>query len=151
MIELNLEQRQAIAQGEPVRIVDPVTHDAYVVVQADVYARLAETASQSAEASPPRIAPMMLRSQQAFWRDLPSLLLTRRNHGKWAAYHGDECVAMMPSNIDAYQECFRRWLKRGEFYVGKIEASLDGIPPWGTIECEHGLVEVTDDNPRDAA
>jgi hypothetical protein len=35
MIELNPEQRQAIAQGQPVEIIDPVTHDAYIVVRAD--------------------------------------------------------------------------------------------------------------------
>ena len=40
MIELNAEQRQAVAQGEPVRIVDPLTHDAYVLVRAEVYERL---------------------------------------------------------------------------------------------------------------
>ena len=33
MIELNPEQRQAIAQGEPVQIIDPLTHDAYVLGQ----------------------------------------------------------------------------------------------------------------------
>ena len=42
MIELDSEQRQAIAQGQPVRIIDPVTHDAYVLVRAEEYARLAE-------------------------------------------------------------------------------------------------------------
>ena len=32
---------------------------------------------------------MVLRSQQAFWRDLPELLKDERNHGKWVAYHGE--------------------------------------------------------------
>ena len=41
MIELSREQRQAMAQGEPVQIIDPLTHDAYVLVRAEVYARLA--------------------------------------------------------------------------------------------------------------
>ena len=30
----------------------------------------------------------MLRSQQAFWQDLPELLKDERNHGKWVAHHG---------------------------------------------------------------
>jgi hypothetical protein len=30
MIELNAEQRQAMTEGQSVRIIDPVTHDAYV-------------------------------------------------------------------------------------------------------------------------
>ena len=52
MIELNPEQRQAVAQGEPVRIIDPLTHDAYVVVRAEVYARLAGTLPRPDENSP---------------------------------------------------------------------------------------------------
>ncbi len=39
MIELDPEQRQAIAQGQPVQIVDPLTHDAYILVRAEDYAR----------------------------------------------------------------------------------------------------------------
>ena len=33
MIELNPEQRQAVAHGEPVRIIDPSTHDTYILVR----------------------------------------------------------------------------------------------------------------------
>ena len=94
---------------------------------------------------------MMLRSMQAFWRDLPELLEDRRNQGKWAAYHGDERVAVARSEVDAYQECFRRGLKRGEFYVGRLEADPDGIPPWGTFECDWSFYEVTSGDPADDA
>jgi hypothetical protein len=87
---------------------------------------------------------MILRSQQAFWRDLPGLLMNRRNHRKWAAYHGEDRVAIARSQVDAYQECFRRGLNRGEFYVGKLEASPDGIPPWGTLQGDWSLYEATD-------
>ena len=37
---------------------------------------------------------MVLRSQRAYWRDLPELLKDRRNRGKWVAYHGEERVAI---------------------------------------------------------
>jgi hypothetical protein len=42
MIELTLEQRQAVAQqGEaPPRAVDPDTHTTYVLIREEVYARL---------------------------------------------------------------------------------------------------------------
>ena len=121
MIELDPEQRQAMAQGQPVRIVDPLTHDAYVLVRAEEYARLAGAPQRPAGQPHPEIPPMILRSQQAFWRDLPGLLMDRRNHRKWAAYHGEERVAIARSEVDAYQECFRRGLNRGEFYVGKLD------------------------------
>jgi hypothetical protein len=34
------EQRRRIESGQPVRIEDPQTHDAYVVLRADVYERM---------------------------------------------------------------------------------------------------------------
>jgi hypothetical protein len=148
MIELDAEQRQAMAQGRPVRIIDPVTHGAYVLVPAEEYERLAAAPLRPAGQPHPEIPPMILRSQQAFWRDLPGLLMDRRNHRKWAAYHGEERVAIARSKVDAYQECLRRGLNRGEFYVGKLDVHPDGIPPWGTIECDRSLYEATD--PDDA-
>jgi hypothetical protein len=144
MIELDPEQRQAMVQGQPVRIIDPLTQDAYVLVRADLYARLAGAPERPVGQLHPEIPPMILRSQQAFRRDLPALLMDRRNHRKWAAYHGEERVAIARSEVDAYQECFRRELKRGEFYVGKLDAHPDGIPPWGTIECDRSLYEAMD-------
>ena len=151
MIELNPEQRQAIAQGEPVRIIDPSTHDSYVLVQAEVYDRLAGVPLRPAEQPDPEIPPLMLRSQQAFWQDLPQLLKDERNHGKWVAYHGGERVAFVRSDVEAYQECFRRGLKRGEFYVGKLEADPDELPPWGTLHSDWSLFEVTEGTPLDPA
>jgi hypothetical protein len=113
MIELNSEQRQAIARGQPVRIIDPLTHDAYVLVPAAEYERLADAPQRSAGEPHPEIAPLVLQSQQAFWRDLPGLLMDQRNHRKWAAYHGEDRVAITLSKVAAYQECLRRGLNRG--------------------------------------
>ena len=144
MIELNSEQRQAMAQGQPVQIIDPLTHDAYVLVRAEEYARLAGAPQRPAGQPHPEIAPLMLRSMQAFWRDLPELLKKRRNRGKWAAYHGEERVVIARSEVDAYQECFRQGLKRGEFYVGWLEPDPEGIPPWGTFQSDRSLYEFTD-------
>lgn len=151
MIELNPEQRQAVAQGEPVRITDPSTQDTYVVVRAEVYARLAASSERPAEQPNPEISPLMLRSQQAFWQDLPELLKNERNHAKWVAYRGVERVAFGRSEVDVYQECFRQGLKRGEFYVGKLEVDPDGIPPWGTLVADWSLFEVTEGNPPNPA
>jgi hypothetical protein len=151
MIELNAEQRQAMAHGEPVQIIDPMTRAAYVLVPAEVYARLAGPPPRPAHRPHPETPPMVLRSMQAYWRDLPELLQHRRNRGMWAAYHGDERVAIARSDVDAYQECFRRGLDHEQFYVGKLEAAPDGIPPWGTFESDWSLYEVTDETPPDDA
>ncbi len=99
MIELNVEQRQAMAQGQPVRIVDPSTQEAYVLFRAVDFARLEGVLPRPVEEPPPGIAPMILRSMQAFWRDLPEMLKHRRNRGKWAAYHGEERVAIARSDV----------------------------------------------------
>ena len=77
-------------------------------------------------------------------RRFSEVLKKRRNHKKWAAYHGDERVAIARSQVDAYQECFRRGLKRGEFYVGWLRANPDGIPPWGPFEGDRSLYEFTE-------
>jgi hypothetical protein len=153
MIELNPEQRQAIEDGRPVPITDPLTHDAYVLIRAEDYERLAGAPKRPAAQRAPEdsISPMRLRSMQAFWRDLPKLLENRRNHKKWAAYHGDERVAIARSQVDAYQECFRRGLNRGEFYVGWLKADPEGIPPWGTRQGEWSFFETTDGIPDDDA
>ncbi|MGO9463571.1 MAG: WD40 repeat domain-containing protein [Isosphaeraceae bacterium] len=51
----------------------------YVVVRAEEYARLAGVQERPAGGPHPEIPPMVLRSQQAFWRDLPGLVMNRRN------------------------------------------------------------------------
>jgi hypothetical protein len=115
-----------------------------------VYARLAAVSSRRAERAKPEISPLILRSQQAFWKDLPELLKDERNHGKWAAYHGGERVAISRSDVEAYQECFRRGLEHEEFYVGMLEPDPDGIPPWGTLEADWSLYEVTEGTAPDS-
>jgi hypothetical protein len=143
MIELTAEQRQAAEQGEPVRVVDPTTREAYLLVKPDVFERLTGLLPAPPPQPPPGIDPRLLRSMQAFWRDLPLLLNDRRNRGKWAAYRGEERVVIAADDVEAYQECFRQGIQREEFYVGRIEPSPDGIPPWGMFQADRSLYEVT--------
>ena len=65
------------------------------------------------------------------------------------AYHEEERVALTRSDVEAYQECLRRGFNRGDFYVGRVEADPDGIPPWGTLEGDWSLYEATEGNPPD--
>lgn len=149
MIRLTSVQRAAIEAGRPVAIVDPLTHDDYVLIRAEEYERLAGERPAMTHEPSPDIAPMVLRSMQAFWRDLPGLLQKRRNRKKWAAYHGDERVIIARSEVDAYQECFRRGLVRGEFYVGWLREEPEEVPPWGTFESDRSLYEFGDEFPAD--
>jgi hypothetical protein len=144
MIELTPEQRQAVAQGGPVRLVDETTHDAYVLVRAEVYERLSGAMPPATHESPAGIEPLMLRSMQAFWRDLPELLKLKSKKKQWVAYQGDGQIGFGKTQTELYQECLRRGLQRGQFYVGKIQADPDGVPPWGTFLGERSLYEFTE-------
>ena len=55
------------------------------------------------------------------------------------------------SDVEAYQECFRRGLKHEEFYVGRLEADPDGIPPWGTFQADWSLYEATEEDSPEPA
>src|SRR5436190_9140927 len=57
------------------------------------------------------------RSQEAFRRDLPRLLRSRKRYRQWVAYHGDEQIGFAATNTKLYHECYRRGLKDGEFFV----------------------------------
>lgn len=144
-IQLTEEQSRAIAcSGEqPPSAIDPQTNTAYVLLSADMYERaraLLEPSPPSATPEPrAAIAPMMLRSQKAFWRDLPELLKLKSKERQWVAYHGEERIGFGKSQTELYQECLRRGVQRGDFYVGKIEE--DETPPWGTLEADWSLYE----------
>jgi hypothetical protein len=143
MIELTPEQRHAASQGEPVRVVDPATHDAYVLMRAEVFERLTAAGRPPVEEPATLIPPLVLRSQQAFWRDLPELLKKRRNRGKWAAYHGDERIGIAATDDELIRECIRRGLGNNDYYLDIIEPRP--YPPWHVEEVHFGLAEYTDD------
>lgn len=94
-----------------------------------------------------QIAPAMLRSQKAFWRDLPELLKLKSNDRQWAAYFGDERIAFGRTDVEVYQKCFGRGLQRGEFYVGRIKEHE--TVPWGTLGGDWSLYECTDGEDKD--
>jgi len=147
LIHLTAEQARAIADSaeQPPMALDPRTNKAYVLLQSDVYERarpLLEKPAQPPDSEPrAQIAPLMLQSMQAFWRELPELLKQKSKSRLWVGYHADERVCFGPDDIDVYQECFRRGLQRGQFYVGKIE--VDETPPWGTLNGDWSLYEST--------
>jgi len=134
MIELTPEQRRAVEQGEPVRVVDPTTHGAYVVVRAEVFEGIANASQPPAQGTAPDIAPNILRSMQAYWRELPELLKTRRNQGKWVAYHGEERVGVGADDVSLIRELLRRAVPEDAYYLATIRPRE--VPPWEPEEVE---------------
>lgn len=152
-IELTDEQGRALQAelGKPVDVVDPATHERYVLLAHEQYERVRSLLDQPHPTTPAesraQIAPLMLRSQKAFWHDLPEILNLKSKKCQWVGYHGDERVGFGKTQTEVYQECFRRGLQRGDFYVGKIEE--DETPPWGTLEGDWSLYEVTEGKDED--
>lgn len=153
-IRLTAEQSQAIAASgeQPPSAIDPHTNKAYVLLSAEMYERaraMLEHSPPLGASSEPRapISPMRLRSQKAFWRELPELLKLKSKERRWAAYHGEERIGLGKTQTELYQECFRRGLQRGDFHIGKIEE--DETPPWGTLEADWSLYECTEGDDSD--
>jgi hypothetical protein len=121
MITLTPEQRMAVEQAaeSPVRLEDPETHAAYVLLKAEVYERfrpLVETAAvETTPGIDEEIPEGILRSQDAFFRDLPELLKDERLRGRWIAYHRDERIGVADDDEPLIRECLRRGLKREEY------------------------------------
>jgi hypothetical protein len=141
MVELTEAQRQAVreqAEG-PVEVIDPDTQRASVLLAREQYQRicsLVESApepSQPVAEAAPDIPPVILRSQQTFWRDLPQLLSQPRLLGRWVCYHVGERIG-----IGTYEalirECCRRGISDEAFYLGRIRPRE--LPPWEPEDVE---------------
>jgi hypothetical protein len=55
----------------------------------------------------------------AFERD--ALLLCKEHRGEWVAYHGDNCVGFAATRAELWQECLRRGVPEGEFWVFSVQ------------------------------
>jgi hypothetical protein len=97
-----------------------------------------------------KISRIMLRSQQAFWRDLPELLKHKKLRGQWVCYRGDERLGIAKTGTELVQKSLKRGLQRGQFYLGRIQ--YEPTPPWEPTELEESLFEAEDDfQPRSSS
>ena len=151
MLELTEQQRQAVQEqaGRPVQVIDPDTQRAYVLLAREQYERicsLLEGERQSADRSAgvaTGIPPGVLRSQEAFWRDLPQLLPQRKLRGRWVCYHGGERIGI-GTYEELIRECRRRGISDDAYYLGCIRPRE--LPPWEPEEVEPlGLHHFEDD------
>jgi hypothetical protein len=93
---------------------------------------LAGNFSSPSAGSPSRldleIPPMVRLAQAAFLRDLPNLIAEHRR--SWAAYHGDQRVAIGASKRQLFKECAARKIPPGEFIVRLIEPEIPEDIDW---------------------
>jgi hypothetical protein len=132
MIELTAEQRRAVEQsaGQPIDVIDPESRRHYVLIAAEQY----RPAVQSPDSSLLEIPPGILRSQEAFWRDLPELLSQKKLRDQWVCYHGNERIGIAKDDIPLIRECIRRKLPEDSYYLGII--CHHDLAPWETEEIE---------------
>jgi hypothetical protein len=117
-IGLTPEQRTLVEQAgdRPVRLEDAETHEAYVLMRADLYERVRDVLEPGPTVTL-EIAEGIRKSQEAFFRDLPELLKNRRLRGKYVAYHRDERVKVGRSDDEVIRECLRRGLSPDEYDI----------------------------------
>lgn len=84
--------------------------------------QVSKSISADDQAAVDPVAPMLIRSLEAFRRDLPRLLET--HYGKWVAYRGDERLGLGRTQTELYQQGFARGLKADEFLVCSIEPEI---------------------------
>src|SRR3954447_21852843 len=94
------EQRNEIEQAGAVRIEDPATHAAYVILKPEVYERMKPLLAKGYDEIPEGIR----RSQDAFFRDLPELLKDESLSGRCVAYCGDERIGLATSDEPLIRE-----------------------------------------------
>src|SRR4051794_24318881 len=144
MTRLTPELRQEIenARGNPIRLEDPETHTAYVLLRADEYDRLKQ--DPGPENTPTEQVPEGIRrSKEAFLHDLPGLLARRQFHGRWVIYHGDVQIGIARRGAKLLQKCAKLGLRNDQIYLGVIE-------PHSTEpdEIEHSLFEYDEIEPE---
>jgi hypothetical protein len=105
------ELRYEIEQAGAVRIEDPETHSAYVILKAELYERIKPLLHNGHEEIPEGIR----RSQDAFFRDLPELLKDESLLGQCVAYCGAERIGIAPTDLPLIREINRRGIKDDEF------------------------------------
>jgi hypothetical protein len=94
-----------------------------------------------------QVPPGILRSQQAYWRDLPELLKDNRTRGKWVCYHGDERIGI-GERTALIRETLRRGIPDDAYYIDGIQPQE--LPPWEDIEVEPVHPRVHEDIPPES-
>ncbi len=139
MIELTPSQQEALQAGSQttLRLIDPRTKNTYVLLPESLYDQIVAAISPNGEQAQAddgfQIPAGVRSSQEAFWRDLPSLLTSTRLAGQWALYYGGTQVGIGDYTA-LIRESLRRRIPDDQCYLGRIEPRE--LPPWETEEVE---------------
>jgi hypothetical protein len=65
--------------------------------------------------------PGIVKSMQAYLRDLPALLANPKYDRWWVCYHGDERIGIAERGLELIGKCLDRGLKSDQYYIGIIQ------------------------------
>lgn len=86
---------------------------------------LADNTHQSVNSGSESCPSHLQRSHAAFLRDLPSML--NQHAGQWAAYAGNQRVAIGPSKRELYRQCLAAGHRAGDILICGIEPPRENI------------------------
>ncbi len=123
---ITTEMKQALetAGHEPVRLEDPDTKIPYLIIREDVYLKMSQSLAMDhsnkslyevGEFHPSELSEGMRLAQDAFFRDLPSMLGDRTLKGKWVLYHRDKRIAAASKERDLLKEVNRLHIPGDEY------------------------------------
>jgi len=137
MTTLTQELRQEIekARGNPVRLEDPETQTAYVLLRAEEYDRLKPDA-RCVNLLTEQVPEGIRRSKEAFLRALPGLLARKQLHGRWVIYHDNVQVGISRRGDKLLRKAHELGLRSDQFYLGVVEPHSPEPE-----EIEHSLFE----------
>ena len=100
MTTLTPELRRELEKsgGNPVRLEDPETNTAYVLLKAEEYDRL-NPGLRSENVPTEQVPEGIRRSREAFLRELPDLLRRKRLLYRWVLYYGDKQIGAIVKTI----------------------------------------------------
>jgi len=110
-LDLNDDERRRAQKGQAVEVTAPGTDETYVVIAKP---------RCDAEVAAADISEGIRLSQEAYRRDLPDLLRQTSLPGQWVAYHRHERIGIAQDGNTLLDECVRRGLPDGEFFLGWI-------------------------------
>ena len=114
----SLQKALDLHPGEPLRLVDPRTETAYLLVRADEYSAAGH--GQDAREAEIGLAPALRQAREAFLQQLPQLLADEGRAGWWAAFHGAQCLGVRRTPQELVREIQGRGIPAGECYLGVI-------------------------------
>jgi hypothetical protein len=128
VVELTEQQRNLVHEraGQPVELVDPETHQIYLLIAREQYELERTGADDRSQLSSMSwlergVAEGIRRSQETLRRDLPKLLEERELRGQWVAYRGEERIGIASSEAILIRECLKRGYTDDEYYIGWID------------------------------